>query len=365
MKKKNHQKEKLKRKRGKKYKYDVESEKLRGKKNLIDVVNPFEEMSNKKFLKSSTSQFSQLINDYRNKNNVNYFKDNRLGEGSKNLTEEQKNQMRFKAQQMLKKSKKKNKFNFDDDDDNNENIFFTHNGKKILSEDSFSIDDNNDDDDNYNQQMKNFIDKIDSKNLNKHEKYKEIILKSKQLKEEKQKIKEDLKNKINYLDENFSEINVLLKKRKRQFNTFNDEYDKLTKNFIYLDKTKPTDRIKTKEEIEREKDEKLKKIEKEKFKEEVDNEESEENEKENDLNEKHLTKKERIEKLIQERLSKSKKIQDKIKNDDNFENEEEEEENEEDNLDDLNEEKNENEYEEEEEDEENEENEENEEDEKE
>ena len=325
MKKKNHKKEKLKRKRGKKYKYDIESEKLRGKKNLIDAINPFEEMSNKKFLKSSTSQFSQLIKDYRNKNNVNYFKDNRLGEGSKNLTEDQKMQMRFKAQQMLKKSKKKNKFNFDDEDDNN--IIFTHNGKKITDDDSFSIENN--DDDNYNQQMKEFMEKIDSKNLNKHEKYKEIILKSKQLKEEKQKIKEDLKNKINYLDENFSEINVLLKKRKRQFNTFNDEYDKLTKNFIYLDKTKPTDRIKTKEEIEKEKDEKLKKIEKEKFKEEVDNEESEENEKENDINEKHLTKKERIEKLIQERLSKSKKIQDKIKNDDNFENEEEEEENEE------------------------------------
>ena len=354
MKKKNHKKEKLKRKRGKKYKYDIESEKLRGKKNLIDAINPFEEMSNKKFLKSSTSQFSQLIKDYRNKNNVNYFKDNRLGEGSKNLTEDQKMQMRFKAQQMLKKSKKKNKFNFDDEDDNN--IIFTHNGKKITDDDSFSIENN--DDDNYNQQMKEFMEKIDSKNLNKHEKYKEIILKSKQLKEEKQKIKEDLKNKINYLDENFSEINVLLKKRKRQFNTFNDEYDKLTKNFIYLDKTKPTDRIKTKEEIEKEKDEKLKKIEKEKFKEEVDNEESEENEKENDLNEKHLTKKERIEKLIQERLSKSKKIQDKIKNNNNFENEEEEEENEEDNLDDLNEEKNEDEDEENEEEEENEENEE-------
>ena len=159
MKKKNHKKEKIKRKRGKKYKYDIESEKLRGKKNLIDAINPFEEMSNKKFLKSSTSQFSQLIKDYRNKNNVNYFKDNRLGEGSKNLTEDQKMQMRYKVQQMLKKSKKKNKFNFDDEDDNN--IFFTHNGKKITDDNSFSIDNNDDDD--YNQQMNEFMEKIDSK----------------------------------------------------------------------------------------------------------------------------------------------------------------------------------------------------------
>jgi len=92
----------------------------------------------------------------------------------------------------------------------------------------------------------------------------------------------------------------MLKKRKRTFNRLNDDYDKLTNNFIYSERTHPTDRIKTKEEIEQEKEKKIKKMEMERLKEEVDEEDSFDEKKDDfDLNEKHLTKKERIEKLIQ------------------------------------------------------------------
>jgi hypothetical protein len=138
-------------------------------------------------------------------------------------------------------------------------------------------------------------------------------MKSKQLKEEKQRIRENTLNKISLLNENFEEINSLLKKRKRTFNRLNDDYDRMTSNFIYSERTHPTERIKSKEEIEEEKEKKLKKLEKERLKEEVDAEDDEsynDNEKkdmEDDMNEKHLTKKERIEKLIQERLGKAKK----------------------------------------------------------
>ena len=153
------------------------------------------------------------------------------------------------------------------------------------------------------------------------------------------------------ISEKFSDLVTLLKKRQRSFNKFNDDYDRMTNNFIYLDKTHPTDRIKTQEELEEEKQYKLKKMEIQKMKEEED--ESDDNNNkfydkgiDEDNNDKHLTKKERIEKLIQERLSKSKEIQDKTnkgnkkvvydKNNNNNDNEENEEESEEDNLDDLN-----------------------------
>jgi ribosomal 50S subunit-recycling heat shock protein len=77
------------------------------------------------------------------------------------------------------------------------------------------------------------------------------------------------------LDENFSDIVSLLKKRQRSYNKFNDDYDRMTSNFIYLDKTHPTDRIKTEEELEIEKQNKLKKLEIQRMKEEEDEEDNE------------------------------------------------------------------------------------------
>ena len=306
---KKNQKQKVKRKRGKKFKYDPEKE-----KEKLEKHNPFEEFSKKRFIKSKNNEFKQLITDYQTKNNVNSFKDNRIGENSKNLTYEQKMKLRYKAQQMLKKSKK-SKFAFDNDDENkndnsdNEDLKLTHKGKEIEDDmDSDSINNyENENDDEYYKEMNDYIENLNTKKLSKQERFKEIIMKSKQLKEEKQRIRENTLNKISLLNENFDEINSLLKKRKRTFNRLNDDYDRMTSNFIYSERTHPTERIKSKEEIEEEKEKKLKKLEKERLKEEVDAEDDEsynDNEKNDmmdDMNEKHLTKKERIEKLIQER----------------------------------------------------------------
>ena len=99
-------KEKVKRKRGKKYIVIPKQNKI------IKKTNPFEEISKKKFIKSNTNQYNELINDYRNKNNVNLFKDNRIGEGSKNLSEDDKMKLRYNVQQRLKKVIKKLNFYF-------------------------------------------------------------------------------------------------------------------------------------------------------------------------------------------------------------------------------------------------------------
>ena len=186
--------------------------------------------------------------------------------------------------------------------------------------------------------MDEYIENINNnKKLTKKEKFKEIMLKSKQFKEEKQRIKENTLNKIAFLNENFDEINSLLKKRKRTFNRLNDDYDRLTSNFIYSERTHPTERVKSKEEIEEEKEKKLKKMEMQRLKEEVDAEEEESGDDKNkDLNEKYLTKKERIDKLIQERLGKAKsKMDNIIKN--KIINIKEDDENNDDSLSDLNE----------------------------
>ena len=337
-------KEKTKRKRGKKFRYDPQKE-----QEKVEKHNPFEDFSKKKFIKQN-NKFNQLIYDYKTKNNVNSFKDNRIAENSTYLTYDQKMKLRYKAQQMLKNSKK-SKFTFEnnDDSDNNNNssknsededLKLTHKGKEINYEDSDSNNYEYDANEEYYNQMNEYIENLhNNKKLTKQERFKEILQKSKQLKEEKQRIRENTLNKITFLNDNFIEINSLLKKRKRTFNRFNDDYDKMTNNFIYSERTHPTERVKSKEEIEEEKEKKLKKIEIQRLKEEVDEEEEsyDDDKKIEDSNEKHLTKKERIEKLIQERLGKAKKKMEKRLINENINLKEEEENENGDNLSDLNE----------------------------
>ena len=60
------------------------------------------------------------------------------------------------------------------------------------------------------------------------------------LKEEKQRIKQENRDKIALLDDNFTELSSLLKKRGRTFGKLNDDYDKFANNFVHADKTHPT-----------------------------------------------------------------------------------------------------------------------------
>jgi hypothetical protein len=132
-------------------------------------------------------------------------------------------------------------------------------------------------------------------------------------------------DRIEQLDDEFNVINSLLKKRKREIGGKSDTYDNMARKFNNaVDKTKPTDRIKTDREILIEKELELERTNRRRIKENLaelsENEEEGglENEMEKkkihpDLNEnmenKKLSKRERIEKLIQERLRKSEKIE--------------------------------------------------------
>ena len=65
--------------------------------------------------------------------------------------------------------------------------------------------------------MDNYMQEMDNKKLSKKEIMQNIINKSKMLKLEKQNLKNQNKEKIELLDDNFQELSMLLKKRGRTF----------------------------------------------------------------------------------------------------------------------------------------------------
>ena len=91
---KENNKKKIKRKKGKKFVYRTPTEEVAKK------TNPFEDMSKKKLMKQG-SKYDGVRNEYQTKNISNTFIDRRIGENSKNLTQEEKMKLRFKAQQLV------------------------------------------------------------------------------------------------------------------------------------------------------------------------------------------------------------------------------------------------------------------------
>jgi nucleolar protein 14 len=228
-------KKKIKRKKGKKFVYRPPEEKEK-------KMNPFEELSKKKFMKQGKS-YDTVVKEYNQKNFENSFVDRRIGEGSKYLSQEDKMKLRFKAQQMINLKSRKNKFSLLDDGEGDKNMHvLTHRGKKI-NENELSDFDKSDDEiydklDNYMEEMDQNRGKLSRKEI-----IQNIINRSKQLKEEKQRIRQINKDKIEMLDDNFAEITSLLKKRGRTFNKFNDDYDRFARVFVHSSKTHPTVRF--------------------------------------------------------------------------------------------------------------------------
>jgi hypothetical protein len=271
---------KQKRKKGKKFVYRDSTQEVEKKKN------PFEEISKKKSMKLD-NKYNGLVNSYQSRHNVNSFTDRRLGEHSKNLSQDDKMKLRYKALQMTKIGKK-DKFVIDDDD-----AYLQHNGRIIDDEhDQSDIDKSDDDYDRYDNYMAQAEKKTGKQILS------EIISKNKMMKEERQNIKRANKEKIDILDDAFAELSTMLKKRQRTFGKAMDKYDKNVNIYTHTnyEKTHPTDRIKTENEIAMEKEMALLRK----------DEESEEEEKEEPVvKDKKLTKSERISKLLEERLKKA------------------------------------------------------------
>jgi nucleolar protein 14 len=227
-------KKKIKRKKGKKFVYNNPSDGLQKDKKK----NPFEELSKKKHTKQ-IKEYKGILNEYKNRFTTNTFIDRRIGEHSKNLSQDEKMKLRFKAQQLINLKNKKNKFSLlNDDDDNLDDHLLTHRGMKL---DQVVDDEMEKSDDELYDKMDNYMEEMDNnKKLSRKEIIQNIINKSKMLKMEKQKLKKETKDQIQLLDDNFGELSTLLKKRGRTFNTVRDDYDKFAKIFENSDKTHPT-----------------------------------------------------------------------------------------------------------------------------
>lgn len=299
---KDDKKKKIKRNKGKKFVYRNPSE----HSNKVEKSNPFEELSKKKFMKQG-KQYEGVKEEYQNRFVSNSFIDRRIGEGSKGLSYEDKMKMRFKAQQMINLKSRKSKYSLLNDDQEDDNML-THRGRVI---DGNNSDIEKEDDDDIYDKMDNYMEEMDQNKgkLSRKEIIQNIISRSKALKEEKHRIKQDNRDKIELLDENFAEISSLLQKRGRSFTKFNDDYDRFASSFVHADRTHPTDRLKSELEIAMEKEMESDKLNKKRMREEIMQDSDEEKQGEQVVdNKKTLTKKERIEKLIADRLNKSSKI---------------------------------------------------------
>lgn len=233
---------------------------------------------------------------------------------------------------------KKDKFSLNNLNDENEN-FLTHKGRKVGEAENYSDDDYVKSDDEMYDKLDNYMNEIENApdtKLSRKEIIQNIIEKSKQMKLEKQSLKRKNLEQIQLLDDNFAELSELIARRPRGVGRLNDEFERMANSYNYLDKTKPTERIKSDKEVELEKENEAKKKMKQLIREDTDEEdedqsENEENEKsqkrkkkgsddesvsedlnahpdknaESDAAKRPLTKKERIIKLMEKRLNKS------------------------------------------------------------
>lgn len=229
-------KKKVKRKKGKKFVYRNPTDQA----NKEEKINPFEAASKKKFAKQG-KHYDGLVKDYQSRFNTNSFIDKRIGETSKNLTYEEKMKLRYKAQQMINLKSKKNKFSLLNEDVEGDEYDLTHRGKNLKDLNLVEEDDMDSDGEIYDK-IDNYMEEMDANKgkLSRKEIIQNIIAKSKMLKEQKQKEKQDTKDKIQELDDNFTEISSLLKKRQRTFSKFNDDYDRFASVFKDSARTHPT-----------------------------------------------------------------------------------------------------------------------------
>ena len=113
---------KLKRKRGKKFRYFDGSD---PKKSENAVPNPFEEHASSKKAEKEKEKRKSLIEEFQTRGKNNMYIDKRLGLASSKLSEEDKMRLRYLREQkeqlrQTKVSKKRAKYNLDDLKSDNE-----------------------------------------------------------------------------------------------------------------------------------------------------------------------------------------------------------------------------------------------------
>ena len=313
-------KPKIKRKRGKKFVYNPDNSKLNiVNNNNNNKHNPFDEVSKKKFMK--TTQYSQLRKEYNSEGHNSNFNDNRIAQYSNTLSEDEKAKLRFKALRLINHKLQKEKSQ-NNNILNKDNLAFTHKGK-ALNDDNINDSDLESVEDDYQFDIaKELLNDSeinlnninnDNKYLSKKEQHLLVVRKAKEDRELKRKERIENKEKITKMDEDFAEISNLLLRRKKTVEDKTDNYYKNIELYQYCDKTKPTERIKSEEEIQKERLNKLDKLKNQRYI-ESNNDNSDYDNNSNNEESKMLTKKERISRLIEQRLKKAQSLKNNISN---------------------------------------------------
>ncbi|KAK8811554.1 hypothetical protein WA158_003288 [Blastocystis sp. Blastoise] len=236
--------------------------------------------------KALTQRQTELESQYHHESNKNLFKDRRFGENDASISAEDKLIKRLQAER--KKQLKKNRFALADNDDDQ----LTHEGEELNFEKQWKLamKDVNDSDDSedsldmekemneYYERTKNIPageGEFEGESRDKPKTHKEIMMeiinKSKQYKEERQREKAKVDEEINKLDEGIEELQNLLSFRNKFENKSVDDgaykdYDTVTKSLVSEIKGAASQRKKTEEEELKEEHNRLKKLEEERIK---------------------------------------------------------------------------------------------------
>lgn len=218
---------------------------------------------------------STLLQEYRGKDKANKFFDHRIGERDKGMTAEDKVMARFAAEKM-KMHRKKSIFNLADDE------VLTHRGQTLSEIEKFDDPRSSDEEDEPGKLDANFVEdahfgggvlkKADENKRSRKDLIEELIAESKKRKAEKQKNREQTIELTEKLDSEWKDLLPMVTSIKTGAAVLNndeiskpDSYDTVMKQLIFEARGKPSDRLKSEDELAKEEKERLEKLEAERL----------------------------------------------------------------------------------------------------
>ena len=283
-------------KKGDKKKINTAESRLEKLKKVNDRVNPFElkfnrekhDVLNRKRkgtegkpaesrLRGHENRKKTILTEFKYKNRVGAFRDKRFGETDPNMTPEERMLERF-ALEKRSRAEKSAVYNLDDHEEE-----LTHFGQALsnlenIDEHDPRLDDDDTKDRDYTRDL--HFGGPENANDNRKRSYKEImqevITKSKFHKVDRQKLKEETEMLRQDLNDDFDSIRELLMDTKQkesvpvskkadkdaEISKSFDDYDVFVRQLIHEKRARPTDRLKTEDEIAKEEADKLIQLEK-------------------------------------------------------------------------------------------------------
>jgi len=221
--------------------------------------------------KAINKRKQSLLQEYKLKNKDNVFLDKRIGEKNSAMSMEDKAMARF-AMERMKTHKKKSIYNLNDDE------ILTHRGQTLEEIEKFDdpkSDDESDDENAKGTLDRNFVEeahfgggilsKSDS-TLSRKDLINQLIAESKKRKAEKQKIRDQVIDLTEKLDSDWKDLLPIISASKKTADddikkTKADDYDIAMRQLMFEARGKPSDKLKSEEQIAQEEKEKLEALE--------------------------------------------------------------------------------------------------------